>query len=214
MLTNNLNGTLSYVCPDCANAVELDVELTCKFDNVKGMGMSEYGGFPKHQINWNHMLFVECPLCGTGTPMIQIDSKLVPLIQKLWRNGIDTYMCCQGHYGTFYTFSNIDSEFDVYSPYPYIDFEFEDDLFDLMVELRDRLNVSGLSIQIDKHVAYEYVSDIGRDIVRISSYIPEELDHADPIMTKGRFTELEFNSRCDTVISHLDQFVDALIERL
>ena len=135
MYTVNNTKKYVYMCPECKNSVSFNLEQTLKFSNPGVDDRFNLIGFIHIEgVDMNVM----CPNCGVD--MIQLDELIAPIVFKINRdeklsNIIRTVMSCQGHYNTWFGMDN--DACSLCTSGPWIDVEYDEDLYQNLVKLRD-----------------------------------------------------------------------------
>lgn len=138
----------TYACPNCYYKLDVDLESSFKLSIRAGVDDTAIdSSFVNVSLNAfktiDPYVVAVCPYCGID--MIELDPQISDIVVRLWRAGIHTFMCCQGHWGSVYGFKNpigLSLDIDAFnSPYdrkienldigiaaPFIDFDVTDNV--------------------------------------------------------------------------------------
>ena len=186
-----------FGCPNCGDRIAFEFDSKYK---IKPVIQDE--SCPRHlelpMPNIYETIYLDCPFCGVE--MVDLDADIADAIIMLWRAGISTEMCCQGHYKQTY---GIDID-DVHKFYtgPFVDFYYSDQYLEDFKKIAKEKHLTNLMFYIWNRGEIEDVDQsmppVIRKMIRVCEPIGSLVTDAPVYNSDGDFENLD-ESRIPTV---------------
>lgn len=94
----------TFMCESCCYRIDLETEQTLRVKTYADPLFGDTNKLVSSILRTSSMISsARCPYCGNDE-MTEIDPGIADAIQYLWNAGIKTYMCCEGHIDSWYSF--------------------------------------------------------------------------------------------------------------
>lgn len=150
-----------FGCPNCGNRIAFEFDSKYKIKPVI-QDESHPRNVELPMLNIYETIYLDCPFCGIE--MIDLDAEIADAIIMLWRAGISTEMCCQGHYHQTYGI-DIDHAHKLYTG-PFIDFYYSDQYLEDFKKIVEEKHLTNLMFYIWNREEIEDVDQSASSVVR------------------------------------------------